>query len=86
MYIEIFKTLNNINPSFVKVFRLKMANRPTRENYKLNLEIQISLRYLAPKVRNSLSYHIKSYENLSNFKNSDKKLERNNLHVKICQM
>ena len=86
MYIEIFRTLNNINPGFVKgVFRLKMANRPTRENYELNFEIrnsnQISLRYLAPKVSNSLPYHIKSYENLSNFKNSDKKLERNNLHV-----
>ena len=38
--IEIFKTLLDINPSFVKdIFKLRMTNRPTREKYKLNLEI-----------------------------------------------
>ena len=57
--IEIFKSLN-INPSFIKdIFKLRMTNRPTREKYKLNLEIpksnQVrfgtkSLRYLGPKV------------------------------------
>ena len=57
--IEIFKTLNDINPSFIKgIFKLRMTNRPTREKYKLNLEIpksnQVrfgtkSLRYLGPK-------------------------------------
>ena len=58
--IEIFKTLNDINPSFMKdIFKLRMKNRPTREKYKLYLEIpksnQVrfeikSLRFLRPKV------------------------------------
>ena len=66
--IEIFKTLNNTNPSFINdIFKLRMTNRPTREKYKLNLEIPKSnqgrfgtksLRYLRPKVWNSLPYHI----------------------------
>ena len=76
--IEIFKTLNDINPSFIKdIFKLRMTNRLTREKHKLNLEIpksnQVrfgtkSLRYLDPKVWNSLPYHIKSSENLNIFK------------------
>ena len=71
--IEIFKTLNDINPSFIKeIFRLHIKNRPTREKYKLNLEIpksnQVrfgtkSLRYLSPKVWNfyhSIQNHLKT--------------------------
>ena len=39
---EILKTLNNINPSFVKeIFRLRIMNRPTWEKYKLTLEIKV---------------------------------------------
>ena len=39
---ENLKTLNNINPSFVKeIFRLRIMNRPTREKYKLTLEIKV---------------------------------------------
>ena len=70
--------INDINPSVIKdIFQLRMTNRPTREKYKLNLQIpnlnQVgfrtkSLRYLRPKVCNSLSYHIKSSENLTIFK------------------
>ena len=38
--IKIFKTLNDINPSFIKdIFKLRMTNRLTGEKYKLNLEI-----------------------------------------------
>ena len=38
--IEVFKTLNDINSSFINdIFKLRMTNRPTREKYKLNLEI-----------------------------------------------
>ena len=38
--IEIFKTLNNLNPIFMKeIFSLRQANRPAREKYKLNLDI-----------------------------------------------
>ena len=73
--IKIFKTLNDINPTFMKdIFKLRMANRPTGEKYKLNLEIpksnQVrfgtkSLRYIGPNVWKPLPYHIKSSENLA---------------------
>ena len=76
--IEIFKTLNDINPIFIKdIFKLRIKNRPTREKCKLNLESlksnQVrfgirSLRYLGPRVWNSLLYHIKSSENLTIFR------------------
>ena len=37
---EILKTLNNLNPSFVKeIFSLRQTDRPVREKYKLNLDI-----------------------------------------------
>ena len=40
LYIEIFKTTNDINPSFIRyIFQMRMTNRPTREKYKLNIEI-----------------------------------------------
>ena len=73
--IKIFKTLNDINPTFMKdIFKLRMTNRPTGEKYKLNLEIpksnQVrfgtkSLRYIGPNVWKPLPYHIKSSENLA---------------------
>ena len=75
--IEIFKTLNDINPSFMKdIFKLRMTDRPTREKYKPNLEIpksnQVrfgtkSLRYLGSMLWNSLPCHIKSSENMEQF-------------------
>ena len=38
--IEIFKTLNDLNPSFMKEnFNLRQTNRPVREKCKLNLVI-----------------------------------------------
>ena len=58
--IETFKTLNDINHSFIKdILKMRMTNCLTREKYKLNPEIpksnQVrfgtkSLRYLGPKV------------------------------------
>ena len=69
------ETLNDITPCFKKnIFKVRMANRSTREKYKLNLEIpnlnQVrsgtkSLRNLRPNIWNSLPYHIKSSENLT---------------------
>ena len=57
---EIFKSLNNLNPVFLKeIFYFKESNRPVREKYKLNLQIpkinQVrfdtkSLRGLGPKI------------------------------------
>ena len=76
--IEIFRTLNHVNPSFLKdILKLRMMNRPKEEKYKLNLEVpksnQVrsgtkSLRYFNPKIWNSLPCHIKSSENLIVFK------------------
>ena len=41
--IEIFKTPNNINPSFIKkIFRLPVTHRPIQGKHKFNLEIQKS--------------------------------------------
>ena len=38
--IEIFKTLNNLNTSFMKeIFSFRQTNRPFQEKYKLNLGI-----------------------------------------------
>ena len=77
--IEIFKTLNDLNPSFMKdLFQFRVSNRPVRNKYKLNLEVpsinqvrygEKSLRSLGPKIWNSLPLHIKSSENLKEFKN-----------------
>ena len=62
--VEIFKTLNNINPSFMKeIFSLGQTDRPVREKYKLNLEFlsynqvtfgQKTLTFSGPKTWNSL--------------------------------
>ena len=36
--VEIYKTLNNINPSFIKdLFELGESDRPVRDKYKSNL-------------------------------------------------
>ena len=38
--IEIYKTTNNINPSFMKqIFQLRETNRTVRNQYKLNLSV-----------------------------------------------
>ena len=38
LYVEIYKTLNNINPSFIKdLFELGESDRPVRDKYKSNL-------------------------------------------------
>ena len=73
--IEIFKTLNNLNPSFMKeIFSLRQTNRPVWEKYKLNLDIpsynqvtfgRKALTFFGPKTWNSLPCHIKSAENLT---------------------
>ena len=68
LYVEIFKTLNNLNPSFMKEsFSLRQMDRPVREKYKLNLDIpsynQVTFgckafTFLGPKTWNSFHYHI----------------------------
>ena len=68
--IEIYKTLNNLIPNFMKeIFGLRLCSRPVREQYKLNLNISRkrqltfgtkSLERLGPKTWNNLPYHIVS--------------------------
>ena len=73
--IEIYKTLNDLNPSFIKqIFEKKDENRVTRDRYKLNLNIprrnQVtfdtkSLKFYGPKIWNALPVNIKNAENLN---------------------
>ena len=40
LYVEIYKALNDLNPSFMNtIFRLKVNARKVRDKYKLNLDI-----------------------------------------------
>ena len=80
---EIYKTLNNLNPSFIKeVFELRLCSRPVREQYKLNLNIPTKKRVafrnkrlesLGPKIWNIIPYYIKPDENLNVFNDLIKK-------------
>ena len=80
---DIYKTLNNLNPSFMKeIFQLRLCSGPVREQYKLKLNIsrkrQVTfgtktLESFGPKHWNNLRYHIKSAKNLNVFKNLIKK-------------
>ena len=63
--IEIFKLINNINPTYMN--ELRKISRVVCSNYKLNLDVPTinqvsfggkSLRYYGPKIWNSLSFHI----------------------------
>ena len=91
--VEIFKTLNNLNPSFMKtIFSLRQTDRPVPENYKLNLDISSynqvtfgrkALTFLGPKTWNSLPYHIKSAENLASFKTMINFWNRKTMAVKF---
>ena len=78
LFIEIYKLINNINPAYMnEIFKLRKIGRALCSNYKLNLDVSTinqvsfggkSLRYYGPKIWNSLSFHIKSSENLEAFK------------------
>ena len=93
--IEIFKTLNNINPAFMnEIFELRKTNRAVRNQYKLNLEVPIinqvtfgakSIRYLRSKIWNSLPFHIKSSESLTTFKRIIKDWDMVSCNCPICQ-
>ena len=64
LWVEIYKTINNLNPSFMKqIFELRETNRNVREKYRLNLNIsnynqvnfgKKNLRILGPEIWNSL--------------------------------
>ena len=93
--IEFFKTLNNINPAFMnEILELRKTKRAVRNQYKLNLEVPIinqvtfgakSIRYLGPKIRNSLPFHIKSSESPTTFKRIIKNWDTVSCKCLICQ-
>ena len=84
--IEIYKTINSLNPDFMKnIFETKTNDRVVREKYKLNLNIpgtnQVtfginSLKSYGPKIWNALPFSIKTAENLKAFKTLIKKWNR----------
>ena len=94
--IEIYKTLNNLNPSFMKeIFELILCSRPVREQYKLNLNIprkrQVtfgtkSLESLGPKIQNNQPYHIKFAENFNIFKKLIKKWNDSSCSCNVCAL
>ena len=77
--VEICKTLNDLNSSFMNnIFKLKANGREVRHKYRLNLDIPKwyqrtvgykSLKALGPKIWKILPFHVKSSENLDAFKN-----------------
>ena len=74
--IEIFKTVNQLNPEFMQnIFETRTSNRPSRrpndlQHYRLNQKTfgSNSLRSLGPQIWNRLPDDIKSAENLVQFK------------------
>ena len=78
LYIEIYKTLNDLNLSFTKeIVEKSDENRVTRDRYKLNLNIRRrnqvtfgtkSLKFCGTKIWNALPVNIKTAENLNAFK------------------
>ena len=79
LWIKIYKSINNINPSFMKqIFQLRDTNRTVRNRYKLNLGVpkvnqvsygEKSLRFYGSKIWNSLPLYINTSGNLKTFKN-----------------
>ena len=48
LYIEIFKTLNNVNPAFMnEIFELRKSYKAVQNQYKLNLDVPIRDRPLS---------------------------------------
>ena len=92
--IEIYKTLNDLNPSFMKeIFEKKDENRVTRDRYKLNLNIsrrnQVtfgakSLKFYGSKLWNILPVNIKTAENLNAFKKLIKKWNVVSCNCIVC--
>ena len=76
--IELYITLNSLNPYFMQeLFKLRENNRNVGNKHKLNLDIPVvtqviygtkSLRSFGPKMWVSLSHQVKFAENLEAFK------------------
>ena len=77
-----------------EILELRKTKRAVRNQYKLNLEVPIinqvtfgakSIRYLGPKIRNSLPFHIKSSESPTTFKRIIKNWDTVSCKCLICQ-
>ena len=92
--VEIYKTINKLNPEFMNnIFNVKENKRVVREQYKFNLETpewnQVtfgakSLKVYGSKVWNSLPTHIKTSENLIQFKSLMKNWNGNSFSCTVC--
>ena len=76
---EIFKTLNDINHSFIKdIFKLRITNRPTREKYtdsrnsKVELSTNWKKKFETPGPKFNLPYKI--FRKPDHFQDSNKEL------------
>ena len=91
--IEVFKTLKNINPSFMHdFFKIKSSvysprNPNDLQQYRPNQVTfgSHSLRSLGPEIWNGLPNEIKSAENLNSFKHMIKKWDGPNCKCNACQ-
>ena len=91
--IEVFKTLKNLNPSFMHdIFKIKSSTYSSRnpndlQHYRPNQVTfgSNSLRSLGPQIWNGLPNEIKSAENLNSFKHLIKKWDGPNCKCNACQ-
>ena len=93
--IEIFKTINNLNPIYMKdIFQLAITDRPVRQHNTHNLK-KVSMRTttfgtksltsLGPTIWNKLPAHLKSAENLVGFRKMIKNWNREKCSCKLCE-
>ena len=93
--VEIYKSINSINPSFMtEIFRLRVTNRMVRSQHRHNLGIPKvnrvsfgykSIRSFGPKIWNSLPPHIRSCENLETFKRVIKDWDGVTCNCRACK-
>ena len=88
---EIFKTINNLNPSYMKeIFELN--TRRDSANKRLIVQSQISMKYgsytlrsLGPRIWNRLPSEVRNCENLSTFRNLIKAWSGPICHCTSCK-
>ena len=91
--IEVFKTLKNLNPSFMhEIFIIKSSTYSSRnpndlQHYRPNQVTfgSNSLQSLGPQIWNGLPNEIKSAENLNSFKHLIKKWDGPSCKCSACQ-
>ena len=93
--IEIFKTINNLNPIYMKdIFQLAISDRPVRQHHTHNLKKvwmrtttfgTKSLTSLGPIIWNKLPTHLKSAENIVGFRKMIKNWNGEKCLCKLCE-